>query len=423
MTTWVCTRQGELHHHGIKGQKWGVRRFQNEDGSLTPAGKKRYDEPNSHSDKKEKQHKIPQNKSLHRLKLEDKYKQQGFSKEEAEQKAAKRIKTEMYVAAAAAVTVASCVAYAKYKGYTSDKTIKSNSEFQRIMRLAENAEIREGRQYLSFDKRDRIKYKGILGDSFHNQIEMDKAMDRRLDSLQKSMNQRAKNMGIINDIPDNKVVKERIKERVYDVTVKNKGDINIASRKRAEDAFLKIYKEDSDFRDNLLQRVKETGVMGGDKLGNNGTMSDRRLRKYGYDAFNILLVDTDNKSTSNANKFYDVLRKQGINAIVDVNDKKYSGYKAKMPIITFDGNFEYTKRAMEKTEIAKNNKKAMAMITAPELMKSGAIYAGMFGASPVITKATVEKRVLLYKDEHPNTKMTDSEIREMVKKELAQAQK
>lgn len=32
-----------LVHHGIKGQKWGVRRFQNEDGSLTSAGRKRYD--------------------------------------------------------------------------------------------------------------------------------------------------------------------------------------------------------------------------------------------------------------------------------------------------------------------------------------------------------------------------------------------
>ena len=30
----------ELCHYGIKGQKWGVRRFQNEDGSLTKAGKK-----------------------------------------------------------------------------------------------------------------------------------------------------------------------------------------------------------------------------------------------------------------------------------------------------------------------------------------------------------------------------------------------
>lgn len=32
----------ELYHHGIKGQKWGVRRYQNEDGSLTTLGKMRY---------------------------------------------------------------------------------------------------------------------------------------------------------------------------------------------------------------------------------------------------------------------------------------------------------------------------------------------------------------------------------------------
>ena len=31
----------ELYHYGIKGQKWGVRRYQNKDGSLTQAGKKR----------------------------------------------------------------------------------------------------------------------------------------------------------------------------------------------------------------------------------------------------------------------------------------------------------------------------------------------------------------------------------------------
>ena len=31
----------ELYHYGVKGMKWGVRRFQNKDGSLTKEGKKR----------------------------------------------------------------------------------------------------------------------------------------------------------------------------------------------------------------------------------------------------------------------------------------------------------------------------------------------------------------------------------------------
>lgn len=32
----------ELYHHGVKGQRWGIRRYQNKDGSLTAYGKKRY---------------------------------------------------------------------------------------------------------------------------------------------------------------------------------------------------------------------------------------------------------------------------------------------------------------------------------------------------------------------------------------------
>ena len=41
MYEYNMTYPNELYHYGVKGMKWGVRRYQNYDGSLTNAGKKR----------------------------------------------------------------------------------------------------------------------------------------------------------------------------------------------------------------------------------------------------------------------------------------------------------------------------------------------------------------------------------------------
>lgn len=39
-TEFMIPRDDELYHHGVKGQKWGIRRYQNHDGSLIKSGKK-----------------------------------------------------------------------------------------------------------------------------------------------------------------------------------------------------------------------------------------------------------------------------------------------------------------------------------------------------------------------------------------------
>lgn len=38
---WKYNYTDELYHHGVKGQRWGIRRYQYKDGSLTPAGRRR----------------------------------------------------------------------------------------------------------------------------------------------------------------------------------------------------------------------------------------------------------------------------------------------------------------------------------------------------------------------------------------------
>ena len=38
---WNYNHTEALYHHGVKGQKWGVRRYQNQGGSLTPEGRRR----------------------------------------------------------------------------------------------------------------------------------------------------------------------------------------------------------------------------------------------------------------------------------------------------------------------------------------------------------------------------------------------
>lgn len=73
----------ELCHHGIRGMRWGIRRYQNKDGSLTARGKKRYD---AELKKVREQEKVLKNRQATRAKIE---------KLEARKKAAADEKAEL----------------------------------------------------------------------------------------------------------------------------------------------------------------------------------------------------------------------------------------------------------------------------------------------------------------------------------------
>lgn len=226
----------ELYHYGVKGMKWGVRRYQNPDGSLTDTERLRVKGANRKA-------------SLIKEQLGIDVDKRGFYKHDK----------------------------------NASKSVSLNKG-QKVYHVTpkEFKNLREGQDlFVSATKTDRDIYKSFL-----------------------TMMMRRKGFGL--DTP------------IKEVEFKLKENLRSPSNDDQRKIFDKIYKADKETFDRDL---------------NNYYSKGERRPKDTYDAF---IRTLDAKSSESKSKFYDEMKKNGYNAVLDQHDVTGSWMQAQRPLIIMD---------------------------------------------------------------------------------------
>ena len=132
--------------------------------------------------------------------------------------------------------------------------------------------------------------------------------------------------------------------------------------------------------------------------------------------FNQALATPQFQAAGIHKQYYDEMRKHGYNAILDINDTRYSGYKkiSKNPTIFFgDDKWEkISNKKLSDTEIDTNVAKYTYGLIAKQGAKRIAIGAGgIAGINAITDQVVVEK----YLKDHPKSKLSRQEILELTR--------
>ena len=288
-------RTNELYHHGVKGQKWGVRRYQYADGTLTPQGKKHYSVSKSSSP------------------AERVSKMMGMKVKDVMNTARTQVTGKQYV----------------------DGYLKQGTSFKRIQTAKE---FENFAFYATYKKSDSDKYMGLFGKNLRDRANRDAKEAEKVSNA----------TGDINDITKANELRERSNNmKVYQLSLAATKKLKVPSDENAAHITANLLKE-KEFKDNVIASILDSKEkmrrpqqqilfnQAEKALKNEPERMSKSEKVAVYKALNLSLVNHNAQELAAQNRFYGELKKKGYNALLDYNDKEYSSYHAKRPMIVFD---------------------------------------------------------------------------------------
>ncbi len=183
--------------------------------------------------------------------------------------------------------------------------------------------------FATFEQEDNDRYAGLFGNNLQKRANaVAKAAEKSGDTDAVSLRSKADNM------------------RIYQLSLKSTSKLRLPSEESAGSIVGKLLK-DSDFKRDLAESISNASVgmkrpsqqllfKEAAKAMQKGSNLDPADKATVYKALNLTLTNHNASDLRVQDKFYGAMKKAGYSALPDLNDKTFSSYHAKAPVIVFD---------------------------------------------------------------------------------------
>ena len=216
-----------------------------------------------------------------------------------------------------------------------DTYLKKGTTFSRIQT---SEEFENFAFYATYKKQDSDKYMGLFG----------KNLTSRAAAEAKRAEKKAEESGSEEDILTAKALRDKADNmKVYQLKIESTNKLKVPSDENAGYITANLLKE-KEFKDNVVASIADSKEkmrrptqqvlfrQAQNALNKDPSRMTKSEKIAVYKALNLSLTNHNPQEIAAQNRFYGELKKKGYNALLDYNDKEYSSYHAKRPMIVFD---------------------------------------------------------------------------------------